>query len=240
MTDEFIISRIQESECFRIGPYLIPRWTYSNRTGVLISVEGNRNGELLRDQKNPNSQGFEEFLKTRPDLTPVRELPVWTSKGNRTFYLLDYFFPSLGLVVELDSVSFHKRPEIIKLDKEKDSDLISRGFLVYRAYGFSKENTRKEASEKIQEYLETLKPRKEIFPINYSEPLIRFFRARYKDTLGILDSKPSEGIDLSQYILTQDEWEICGPCLKDLGIWTPQNLSNEEEKAENNSTYLKT
>lgn len=216
MTDNFILSRIYETSTTQVGPYRVPKIILPKRPGPLINLLESRQTQLIRGQTNPNNQGFEIFLAGNPELPEcIRELPVIPSEESlKNFYILDYFFPSLGLAIELDSKTYHQKSG----DQEKTKDLRLLGIDVLRVYGFWDCSKRKDVEEYVRGSIFGRKENKIPFPIDYTSRIIKDFRSIHKRALEILNTKPMSGIDPNLYILDNQEMEICKDCLEELKI----------------------
>ena len=216
MTDNFILSRIYEDLTFQVGPYRIPKSILPKNPGPKIKLLDSRQSQLIKGQTNPNNQGFEIFLISNPDLPPcIRELPIIPSEeSQKNFYLLDYFFPTLGLAIELDSKTYHQKSK----DQEKTKDLKLLGINTLRVYGFWDPIQRKNLEGYVKSSIKSCKKSSLPFPIDYTTRLIKDFRAIHKDALRILETKPMSGVDPNLYVLDYTEMKVCEKCLKDLKI----------------------
>lgn len=216
MTDNFILSRIYEESTFQVGSYRIPKIILPKRPGPPINLLESRQSQLIRGQTNPNNQGFEIFLAGNPDLPEcLRELPIIPSEESpKNFYILDYFFPSIGLAIELDSKTYHQTSK----DQEKTKDLRLLGIDVLRVYGFWDPTKRKDIENYVRSSIIGRKENKIYFPIDYTSRLIKDFKVVHKEALDILDTKPMSGIDSNLYVLDNKEKEVCKECLEKLKI----------------------
>ena len=114
---------------FKIGDYTVPKFIHTKSCNS-FDLEKKREESLL-ESKNPNNTAFEEFIERlknstykRGELDYIKEFPLlidtYTYRDiaklrlspelagcdevyNKSFILLDYFFPKLGIAVELDS-----------------------------------------------------------------------------------------------------------------------------------------
>ena len=216
MTDGFILSRIYEDSTFQVGPYRVPKIIPPKKPGPLINLRESRQSQLIRNQTNPNNQGFEIFLVRNPDLPEcIRELPIIPpEESQKNFYLLDYFFPTIGLAIELDSKTYHQKSK----DQEKSKDLELLGMDVIRVYGFWDPVQRKNLEENMRKIILGRKESKIPTPICYSSEIIKNFRKKHKKALEILETKPMSGVNQNLYILDSHEMEECRKCLEDLKI----------------------
>lgn len=108
--------------CSRECQTVIFRKSY--RIGIAKAIENGYNPNLNRNphRKSYLESSFESWLNsTYPDIEYEMEKPFKKNDSNR-FYMVDFYFPSLKLVIELDG-SQHE--QTIEYDKARDEFLTS-------------------------------------------------------------------------------------------------------------------
>lgn len=196
-----------------IGMYFVPRKVKINNK--LIDVVFNREKAILNDKSsysinfknlidnNYNIKGYYNYIEEFPII--IENTSLWNnilnsfsvrlddSIRNTRYFLLDYFFPYLGIAVEIDS-KYHKAKIIY--DKARDI-YVERvyGIIIHRYYEFGSNdehtipyiNLFNKITNNIINYFRTNNlPMVEI-PINYSKTIIGNFIRDNKKVLEFID-----------------------------------------------------
>lgn len=219
MNNNLILNYISNdrSYYFRIDNFIFPKYlkTSSNK---LIDLELNRNQCLSQGSNwSPNFKkalisNF-KFLKFHQEFPFIVEnLSLWEYLSNKykiknksqiNYFLADYFFPDLGLIVEIDS-NLHE----LNYDSARDEYLMRTwGIQILRFFEFGKtiEDTRKYLS-KFQKTISSLPNR--TFILNYSESLINQFFEKNKKYISILTTIENNIFSPNTYIFNDSTYKI--------------------------------
>lgn len=219
MNSNIILNYIinDRSYYFRIDDFIFPKHlkTSSNK---LIDLELNRNQCLSQGSYwSPNFKKVLvskfKFLKFHQEFPFIVEnLSLWEYLSNKykikdknriNYFLADYFFPDLGLIVEIDS-NLHE----LNYDRARDEYLMRAwGIQILRFFEFGKtiEDTRKYLS-KFQKTISSLPKRN--FMLNYSESMVNLFYERNKKYISILTTIENNIFNPNTYTFNNSTYKI--------------------------------
>ena len=225
MTDKYIVSKLLTTEIFSVEGYLLPR-KITSKTGNDLNLYQIRKKYLGESEKNPNVKTLLEFMKHEyPETRYIQELPIPMKNFFLNYRCLDFFLPSYGVGIELDS-HYHDNTE----ENDSRADLyISReyGIKVLRLRLASEAHLEKDL-DTLRKFFHTHKSLEINFPLDFSDIIASEFRRRNKEVMKEfeeLEKKFSVGIYNGNLVITEEQEKIMKSILGILEIkytiWNP-------------------
>lgn len=210
MKDEDILEKfeLEKWRTFSIGSYKIPK-KFVKKVGDFYKyydTQSKRGGQIDNRVSFPSTENYKEALAKSEYLKKfsyLEEFPVvianrprWEFFNNgldedymrKGCIFFDFFYPSLGLVVELDGKTYHSE----KADRARDSYCRSElGLRVLRLESFGKDNERSWKKD-IKRLEDTIKEIEDHggseFSYSYSSYLVQSWREEYKDEVKFIEA----------------------------------------------------
>lgn len=205
MTDQFIASGVYRDETFLIDQYVLPRVIYS-KNGNELKLKKLREKYLESGETNINVLVLKNYLKNNfQDLDYIQELPIPMLDSFLCYRCLDFFFPYLGLGIELDS-HYH---DYSKLDDSR-SDLY-----VYKKFGIkilrlrlASELSRDSDLRKLEKTIKKSKPLDFKWPLDFTYSIADTQKKKYKEEfleLELLEKQYSDGLYNGNLIISVEQ-----------------------------------